>query len=336
MGWQPSRLLAKEFLILSTLGGIRAPDGTPIALGYHTGHLEVGLADAGRRRGVRPPGRRCPSPATVSDPCDGRTQGTTGMLDSLAYRNDAAMVLRRLVRSLPTAARGDGRGHLRQGAAGDDDGRWPRMHELPCVLVPGGVTLLPERRRRRRQGAVDRRALRPRADHAGRGRGAGLPRLRLARRGLPVPGHGRHRAGGRRSAGADRAALGAGALRAADLARHGPPLGPGPGAHGSRAGMTAGRRADRRTRSTTRWWCTPRSAARPTCCCTCRRSPTPPGLPRPTVDDWAEVNRARAAAGGRAAQRPGRPPHRARLPGRRRARGDAAPARAGPAASWTR
>ena len=33
----------REFLILSTHGGIRAPDGTPIALGYHTGHWEVGL-----------------------------------------------------------------------------------------------------------------------------------------------------------------------------------------------------------------------------------------------------------------------------------------------------
>ena len=29
--------------MLSTQGGIRAPDGTPIALGYHTGHWEVGL-----------------------------------------------------------------------------------------------------------------------------------------------------------------------------------------------------------------------------------------------------------------------------------------------------
>jgi dihydroxyacid dehydratase/phosphogluconate dehydratase len=37
-----------------------------------------------------------------TDPCDGRTQGTVGMFDSLPYRNDAAMVLRRLIRSLPT------------------------------------------------------------------------------------------------------------------------------------------------------------------------------------------------------------------------------------------
>ena len=43
MGWEPNALGRKEFLILSTHGGIRAADGTPIALGYHTGHWEVGL-----------------------------------------------------------------------------------------------------------------------------------------------------------------------------------------------------------------------------------------------------------------------------------------------------
>ena len=41
-----------------------------------------------------------------SDPCDGRTQGTPGMMDSLAYRNDAAVVFRRLIRSHADAQRG--------------------------------------------------------------------------------------------------------------------------------------------------------------------------------------------------------------------------------------
>ena len=41
MGWDPSQLGDKEILILSTHGGVRAPDGTPIALGLHTGHWEV-------------------------------------------------------------------------------------------------------------------------------------------------------------------------------------------------------------------------------------------------------------------------------------------------------
>ncbi len=78
----------------------------------------------------------------MTDPCDGRTQGTTGMMDSLPYRNDAAMVLRRLIRSLPTR-----RGVL--GVATCDKGlpammmALAAMHDLPCVLVPGGVTLPP-------------------------------------------------------------------------------------------------------------------------------------------------------------------------------------------------
>ena len=40
MGWNPSELLRKQFAILSTLGGMRNPDGSPIALGLHIGHFE--------------------------------------------------------------------------------------------------------------------------------------------------------------------------------------------------------------------------------------------------------------------------------------------------------
>ncbi len=43
MGWDPSDLNRPNYLILSTLGGLRAEDGTPLALGYHTGHWELGL-----------------------------------------------------------------------------------------------------------------------------------------------------------------------------------------------------------------------------------------------------------------------------------------------------
>ena len=42
MGWEPSKVVGREFLVLSTLGGMRGEDGKPIALGYHTGHWEVG------------------------------------------------------------------------------------------------------------------------------------------------------------------------------------------------------------------------------------------------------------------------------------------------------
>ncbi len=142
MGWDPHCLLDPEFLILSTHGGLRAADGTPIALGFHTGHWEVGLLVAEAAREFRNL-HATPFAAAVTDPCDGRTQGTEGMLDSLPYRNDAAMVLRRLMRSLPTR-----KGVL--GIATCDKGLPAMLMALasagpmPGVLVPGGVTLLPE------------------------------------------------------------------------------------------------------------------------------------------------------------------------------------------------
>ncbi len=141
MGWTPAEAGRKQFLILSTQGGVRAADGRPIALGYHTGHWEIGLlvqaaAEEFRRLQVIPFAGFC------SDPCDGRTQGTAGMFDSLPYRNDAAVVFRRLARSLPLRA-----GVL--GIATCDKGLPAMMmavaglHDLPCVVVPGGVTLPP-------------------------------------------------------------------------------------------------------------------------------------------------------------------------------------------------
>lgn len=141
MGWPVREMLGPQFVLLSTQGGIRAEDGTPIALGYHTGHWEVGLLVQAAARVLKAAGG-VPFAAFCSDPCDGRTQGTTGMFDSLPYRNDAAMVFRRQIRSLPT----------RQGVLGvaTCDKGLPAMmlalagsRELPCVLVPGGVTLPP-------------------------------------------------------------------------------------------------------------------------------------------------------------------------------------------------
>src|SRR5215208_1570277 len=141
MGWEPSSLGGKEFLMLSTHGGIRAPDGTPIALGYHTGHWEVGLLMEEAAAVFKTAGA-IPFAAACTDPCDGRSQGTTAMFDSLPFRNDAATIFRRLIRSLPTR-----RGVL--GVATCDKGLPAMMmalaasRSLPCVLVPGGVTLLP-------------------------------------------------------------------------------------------------------------------------------------------------------------------------------------------------
>ncbi len=142
MGWTPAELGRPEVLILSTHGGLRAPDGTPLALGYHSGHWEVNLLveEAARELRAR---EAIPFAAHVTDPCDGRTQGTTGMFDSLAYRNDAATVLGRLIRSLPTRS-------AVLGVATCDKGLPAMMmalaaaRELPGAIVPGGVTLPPE------------------------------------------------------------------------------------------------------------------------------------------------------------------------------------------------
>jgi len=141
MGWDPRELGRPQYLMLSTQGGVRAADGCPVALGYHTGHWEVGLLM--RAAAEELVLLEClPFAAFCSDPCDGRTQGTTGMMDSLAYRNDAAIIFRRLIRSLPTR-----KGVL--GIATCDKGlpammlALSAMRDLPCVLVPGGVTLPP-------------------------------------------------------------------------------------------------------------------------------------------------------------------------------------------------
>ena len=139
MGWDPTEVNRDSFLILSTHGGLRQEDGTPLALGYHTGHWEVNLLVREAASTLKARGG-LPFTAYCSDPCDGRTQGTTGMMDSLAYRNDAAIVLRRLVRSLPTR-----KGIL--GVATCDKGLPAMMlclagsRMLPGLIIPGGVTL---------------------------------------------------------------------------------------------------------------------------------------------------------------------------------------------------
>ncbi|KAF1685319.1 YjhG/YagF family D-xylonate dehydratase [Pseudoxanthomonas broegbernensis] len=139
MGWRASEVARDPYLIVSTQGGLRAADGQPVALGLHTGHWEIdrmvrAAAETFAAHGGLPFSVMC------SDPCDGRTQGTTGMFDSLPYRNDAAVTMRRLIRSLPSR-----RGVL--GVATCDKGLPATMlalagcADLPGVIVPGGVTL---------------------------------------------------------------------------------------------------------------------------------------------------------------------------------------------------
>ena len=141
MGWNPSELMRKQFIILSTVGGVKEEDGSPIALGLHTGHFElVDMVKTAAKELKKL--KSVPFAGFCSDPCDGRTQGTTGMLDSLPYRNDAAQVFRRIARSLPTV-----RGVL--GIASCDKGLPAMMmavaglHHQPAVVVPGGTTLKP-------------------------------------------------------------------------------------------------------------------------------------------------------------------------------------------------
>jgi putative YjhG/YagF family dehydratase len=142
MGWSPQALGGGDIMILSTHGGLQGADGKPVALGLHTGHWEVHQLVAEAARTLTSQGA-VPFAAYCTDPCDGRTQGTAGMFDSLPYRNDAAVIFRRLIRSLPTA-----QGVI--GVATCDKGLPAMMmalagtSNLPCVLVPGGVTLLPE------------------------------------------------------------------------------------------------------------------------------------------------------------------------------------------------
>ncbi len=208
--------------------------GRPARRGRHAHrpglpHRPLGDRTAGARGGRDParPGRDALRRLSSAIPATDAHREPPACSTACPTATTPLIVLRRLIRSLPT----------RQGVLGvaTCDKGLPAMmvalagcSDLPAILVPGGVTLPGDRRRGRRQGADHRRALRPRRDHPRRRRRAGLPRLRLAGRRLPVPGHRRHRPGGRRGAGPDAAAHRALPLRPADLARHGAPLGLAP------------------------------------------------------------------------------------------------------------
>ncbi|SUB34239.1 dihydroxy-acid dehydratase [[Pasteurella] mairii] len=143
MGWEPDTLANGDVMIISTQGGIRRDDGSTTAVGLHNGHFELGLlmneaADTVKKAGF------VPHAAFVTDPCDGRSQGTIGMFDSLPYRNDAAIVMRRLMRSLPTRK-------AIIGVASCDKGLPAMMMALAgqkndsTILIPGGATLAPNK-----------------------------------------------------------------------------------------------------------------------------------------------------------------------------------------------
>ena len=219
MGWPAREMQGPQVLLLSTAGGIRAPDGSPVALGYHTGHWEVNLLVQAAALQIKQLGG-VPFAAFCSDPCDGRTQGTPGMFDSLPFRNDAAVLFGRQIRSLPTRL-----GVL--GVATCDKGLPAMMmalaaaRELPTVLVPGGVTLPP----RAGEDAAKVQTMGARYAHGRVTLGGSSPRrlhrLCHAGRWLSVHGHGGHLAGRRRGLGTDATPCGTGPQRAADLAGSG-------------------------------------------------------------------------------------------------------------------
>ena len=157
MGWSASALGGREFLMLSTHGGIRAPDGTPIALGYHTGHWEVGLLMEAAA-GEFSPRRRDPVRGGVHRSVRRPLAGHAGDV-----RQPAVPQRRRhdLPSPHPIAADAERRArrrHVRQGAAGDDDGagREPR-------------SAVRARARRGDAPADCRGGRRPRAEHRRRG-----------------------------------------------------------------------------------------------------------------------------------------------------------------------
>ena len=324
---RPARSARDPFLILSTQGGLRAPDGTPIALGYHTGHWEVGLLVQEAAEELQAARRACRSPGMVSDPCDGRTQGTAGMMDSLPYRNDAAIVFRRLIRSLPAAQGRARRRHLRQGPAGDDDGPG-RLDARPAVRA----------RPRRRDAAAAATARTPaRSSRSAPATPTASSSLEeaaeLGCRACASPGGGCQFLGTAATSQVVAEALGL-TLPHAALAPSGQPIWLDMARRSARALVALARRGIDHRRHPHR-----------------RRDPQRHGRPRrvrrldqpaaahpghrlrgracagPTVDDWHAVNVKVPRLVERPAQRPGRPSDRARLPGRRRARGDAPPAR---------
>ena len=128
----------KEF---TTHGGLRAEDGKPIALGFHSGHWEVGLlVKAAAEEFAK---LRCiPFAGAVTDPCDGRTQGAGNVrqpaVPQRLVAGDAAADA-----ESPDTRRRHGRRHVRQGL--------PAMmmalasqRDHPTILVPGGVMLAGE------------------------------------------------------------------------------------------------------------------------------------------------------------------------------------------------
>ena len=148
-----------------------------------------------------------------------------------------------------------------------------------------------ERRRGRRQGPDHRRPLRPRRDHAARRppSWAAGPAPRPAAAASSSAPRRRRRSSARRWA--CRCRTPPWPRPASRSGSTWPAAPPAPSAHAAKRGTHHPRTSSPTPPSATRWSSTRPSAARRTCCCTSRPSPTTPGLRRPTVEDWIAVNR---------------------------------------------
>ena len=292
MGWNPALLGGKEFLILSTHGGLRGRRRHADRARLSTpGHWEVGLlvkaaAEEFQRLRLRPVRRgRAPTRATAARRA--RRACSTACPTATTPRT----VLRRLMRSLPTRS-----GVL--GVATCDKGLPAMMmalagqHDLPDVLVPGGVMLAGEAGDEDTgKVQIDRRPLRPRRDHAGAGRRSRLPRLRhrpaaAASSSAPRP---RRRSSARRSA--CRCRTRRWRRPASRSGSTWPGARPGRSSNCRKRGIDheahphrrRGAQRDGRSRGVRRHD-EPAAAHR-------RPSPSTPACTRPTVDDWTDVNR---------------------------------------------
>ena len=248
------------------------------------------------------------------------------MMDSLPYRNDAAIVFRRLIRSLPRR-----KGVL--GVATCDKGLPAMMMalagstHLPGVFVPGGVTLPP------REGEDAGKVQTIGARYVAR-RARALKRPpTLGCRACASPGGGCQFLGTAATSQVVAEALGltaparrAGPLGPADLARHGPAVGPGAGR------PRRGRPDDPATSSPTRPSATRWPSTRPSA------GSTNLLLHIPAIAYAAGLRRPTSTTGTRSTVKvprlvsvlpngPALPPDRPRLPGRRRSRGHAPPSR---------
>ena len=331
MGWDPRALGGKEILILSTHGGIRARDGTPIALGYHTGHWEVGLLMEAAAEELKALGA-VPFAGLLHRSLRRPHAGHHGHVRQPAVSQRRG---HRVPPADPLAAhapRRDRRGHLRQGPARHDDGAGRRCTICRACWCRAASRCWPKKAKT--PGACNR--VGARFAHSQITLEDAAENLCRA---CATPGGGCQFLGTAATSQVVGEALGM-SLPHSALAPSGHPIWLDMARRSARAVLVA--RSAR-----------PHDARHSDGCCAAQRHGGARGVRRIDQPDPAPAGHracGRAAAahrggldrgqsrgaapGGCAAQRSAIASHGAGVPGRRRARGDAAPAARGPAGHW--